>query len=77
VLATKNVTTSACGAPIRDRTKVVSGAGLAGGIIALIAFILRMVARLRCCGGIFGMDDWTMMLTMVISLSLYDLMFYC
>lgn len=24
-----------------------------------------MVARFRCCGGIFGADDWTMVLTMV------------
>ena len=55
----------ACEAPIRDRTKTVSYAGVAGGIIALIAFILRMIARLRCCGGTFGMDDWTMALTMV------------
>ncbi|CDM36432.1 Extracellular membrane protein, CFEM domain [Penicillium roqueforti FM164] len=41
-LTTKNVTTSACGDPIRDRTKTVSYAGVAGGIIALCAFILRM-----------------------------------
>ncbi|KAJ5343674.1 uncharacterized protein N7506_003498 [Penicillium brevicompactum] len=71
-LTTKNVTTSLCQAPIRDRTKIVSGAGLAGGIIALVAFILRMVARLRCCGGVFGMDDWTMMLTMVSTASYSD-----
>ncbi|KAJ5504426.1 hypothetical protein N7463_007300 [Penicillium fimorum] len=63
-LTTKNVTTSACGDPIRDRTKIVSHAGVIGGTIALVAFILRMVARLRWCGGIFGADDWTMMLTM-------------
>ncbi|CAG8921591.1 unnamed protein product [Penicillium salamii] len=69
-LTTKNVTTSLCGAPVRDRTKVVSAAGLAGGIIALIAFILRMVARLRCCGGVFGMDDLTMMLTMCLLIPL-------
>ncbi|CAG8091105.1 unnamed protein product [Penicillium salamii] len=69
-LTTKNVTTSLCGAPVRDRTKVVSAAGLAGGIIALIAFILRMVARLRCCGGVFGMDDLTMMVTMCLLIPL-------
>ncbi|KAJ5288689.1 hypothetical protein N7478_001719 [Penicillium angulare] len=69
-LTTKNVTTSACGAPIRNRTKVVSYAGVIGGVIALIAFILRMVARLRCCGGTFGMDDWTMMLTMFLVIPL-------
>lgn len=31
----------------------------------MIAFILRMIARLRCCGGMFGMDDYTMVVAMV------------
>ncbi|OQD82301.1 hypothetical protein PENANT_c022G09635 [Penicillium antarcticum] len=69
-LTTKNVTSSACGAPLRDRTALVSYLGVGGGVLALIAFILRMVARLRCCGGTFGMDDWTMMLTMSLVIPL-------
>ncbi|KAJ5415564.1 hypothetical protein N7465_004259 [Penicillium sp. CMV-2018d] len=69
-LTTKNVTTSACGVPIRDHTKIVSYAGVGGGIVALIAFILRMLARLSCCGGIFGADDWTMVLTMALLIPL-------
>ncbi|OQE13125.1 hypothetical protein PENFLA_c054G04151 [Penicillium flavigenum] len=69
-LTTKNVTSTACGAPIRDHTKIVSHAGVAGGIIALVAFILRMLARLNCCGGIFGADDWTMMLTVALLIPL-------
>ncbi|KAJ5726071.1 uncharacterized protein N7483_007428 [Penicillium malachiteum] len=72
-LTTKNVTTSACAAPIRNRTKIVSCAGVAGGIIAVIAFLLRMFARLRCCGGTFGMDDWTMMLTICLVIPLSSL----
>ncbi|KAJ5369185.1 uncharacterized protein N7496_008945 [Penicillium cataractarum] len=68
-LTTKNVTTSACGAPIRDRTKLVSYAGVGGGIVALIAYILRMVARFKCSGA-FGMDDWTMTLTMCLVIPL-------
>ncbi|KAJ5711150.1 hypothetical protein N7488_005306 [Penicillium malachiteum] len=72
-LTTKNVTTSACGAPIRNRTKIVSYAGVAGGTIAFIAFLLRMFARLRCCGGTFGMDDWTMMLTIFLVIPLASL----
>ncbi|KAJ5613867.1 hypothetical protein N7528_007521 [Penicillium herquei] len=72
-LTTKNVTTSACGAPVRNRTKIVSYAGVAGGIIAFIAFLLRMFARLRCCGGTFGMDDWTMMLTIFLVIPLSSL----
>jgi hypothetical protein len=66
--ATKNVSATNCGAPIRDRTKAVSIAGLAGGALALLAFCLRIIARLPCCGGTIGMDDWTMALTMVWTL---------
>jgi len=50
---------------VRDRTKVVSGAGVAGGVLAFLAFVLRMVARLPYYGGKFGLDDWVMVLTMV------------
>ncbi|KAJ0415818.1 GMC oxidoreductase [Aspergillus carlsbadensis] len=64
-LTTKNVSSTSCGAPIRDRTKAVSITGLAGGALALLAFVLRIIARLPCCGGKIGMDDWTMALTML------------
>ncbi|KAI3112827.1 hypothetical protein CBS147333_3335 [Penicillium roqueforti] len=50
---------------------------VAGGIIALCAFILRMVARFRCCGGIFGADDWTMVLTMAFLIPLSALSVVC
>jgi hypothetical protein len=69
--ATKNVSATNCGAPIRDRTKAVSIAGLAGGALALLAFFLRIIARLPCCGGTIGWDDWTMALTMVCYLDLW------
>ncbi|GIK00967.1 hypothetical protein Aspvir_004997 [Aspergillus viridinutans] len=69
-LATKNVTSSACGLPIRDRTRVVSIAGVAGGVLALVAFALRMIARLPCCGGQFGMDDLAMIVTMALVIPL-------
>ncbi|XHG06240.1 hypothetical protein AWENTII_009445 [Aspergillus wentii] len=49
-LTTKNVTTTACGAPVRDRTKAVSYAGVIGLVIACIAFVLRIVARFKCLG---------------------------
>lgn len=63
--ATKNVTLTACHAPVRDRTRVVSVSGMAGLAVAALAFILRIVARFRCCGGQFGWDDGTMVFTMV------------
>lgn len=55
--ATKNVTSTLCGAPIRDRTAVVSVAGLAGGALAIVFFLLRMVTRLPRFGVSFGLDD--------------------
>lgn len=54
-----------CDMPVRDRTILVSGIGLAGVGIAFVVFCLRLIARLPCCGGQFGWDDWTMVLTMV------------
>lgn len=65
--ATKNVTATACHAPVRDRTAVVSVVGMAGMAVAILAFILRICARFRCCGGHFGWDDGTMVFTMVCS----------
>ncbi|KAF7179935.1 hypothetical protein CNMCM7691_008987 [Aspergillus felis] len=69
-LATKNVTSSACGLPIRDRTRAVSITGAAGGVLALIAFALRMIARLPYCGGQFGKDDLAMIVTMSLVIPL-------
>ncbi|KAK9545726.1 hypothetical protein V6Z77_009280 [Aspergillus fumigatus] len=56
--------------PVRDRTRVVSIAGVAGGALALFAFVLRMMARLPCCGGQFGMDDLAMIVTMSLVIPL-------
>lgn len=56
-----------CGAPIRDRTAVVSGAGVAGGVLAVIFFLLRMVTRTPRFGVTFGMDDAVMTFVIVSS----------
>ncbi|KAL4810250.1 hypothetical protein BDV18DRAFT_166678 [Aspergillus unguis] len=65
-LTTKNVTVTACGQPVRDRRKAVSITGLAGGAIAVVVYMLRMFARLPCCGGQLGWDDYTMTLTVCL-----------
>jgi hypothetical protein len=65
---TKNITSTLCEEPIRDRTAVVSVVGVVGGVIAVIAFVLRMISRLPRFGGQFGMDDAVMMLA-IVSLS--------
>ncbi|KAE8376829.1 hypothetical protein BDV26DRAFT_305352 [Aspergillus bertholletiae] len=70
---TKNVSMTACGHPVRNNTEVVSIAGVAGGILAFIAFILRIIARMKCCGGEFGVDDWVMAVTMLLTIALSSL----
>ncbi|OCL12389.1 hypothetical protein AOQ84DRAFT_155692 [Glonium stellatum] len=72
-LTTKNFSESAFGAPIRDRTKGVSVIGLTGGALTLLAVMLRLMARLPCCGGQFGLDDWAIIVAMLPVLPLTGL----
>ncbi|KXT09771.1 hypothetical protein AC579_6150 [Pseudocercospora musae] len=44
-LTTKNTTDTLCSRPIRDQTHIVSYAGVIGCIIALIAYLIRMVSK--------------------------------
>ncbi|KAJ9247285.1 hypothetical protein DTO280E4_874 [Paecilomyces variotii] len=67
---TKNVTSTACGAPVRDKSKAISIAGVLGGVIALIAVIMRLTARLPQYGGGFGLDDVAMIVTMLVVIPL-------
>ncbi|KAF2091595.1 hypothetical protein K490DRAFT_31609, partial [Saccharata proteae CBS 121410] len=59
-LIAENVTQTICGAPVRDRTDLAGTIGVTGGIIALLAFIMRMMASLPVVGRPLGWDDWTM-----------------
>ncbi|GAB1732553.1 hypothetical protein NU195Hw_g5600t1 [Hortaea werneckii] len=56
-LSTKNATDLLCSRPVRDDSKSVSYVGVAGGILAVIAYILRMISRLPTFGGQLGWDD--------------------
>lgn len=56
-IATKNATDLLCSRPVRDDSKSVSYVGVAGGILAVIAYILRMISRLPTFGGQLGWDD--------------------
>lgn len=57
------MTEAICHQPRRDRSKLVSTAGLVGVALSLLVFALRILAR--AIGGQFGMDDWTMIVAMV------------
>ncbi|KAK7185671.1 hypothetical protein DPSP01_007456 [Paraphaeosphaeria sporulosa] len=64
-LTTKNFTVTAYGLPVRDHSKLVSYSGMIGGGLTLLAVILRSFARMPCCGGTWGWDDWGILATMI------------
>ena len=61
--ATANLTAEICGWPLRDRTRSVSVTGIVGISLAMVTFLLRIIARTKTQQ--FGMDDWTMIMAMV------------
>jgi hypothetical protein len=64
-LATKKFSSDFCGVVPQDRTKLVSVVGVTFGALALITFGLRILSKCLRAGGQFGMDDYTIMVTMV------------
>lgn len=57
------MTETICGQPQRDRSYAVSVTGIVGISLAMIAFVLRILARKLHRQ--FGMDDWTIIIAMV------------
>jgi hypothetical protein len=53
-----------CGAPVRNRTKQVSYIGVIGGAVALVAFLIRVVASVMKLRK-WGSDDWAMCVVVV------------
>jgi len=64
------VTSTACHAPIRDRTDIITLVGIIGGALALAAYVLRMISKMPYFGGQLGWDDLAMSVTMVCTYSL-------
>jgi hypothetical protein len=60
----KNMTETVCGKQPRDRSNAVSITGIVGVSLAMTTFLLRILAR--AVHHQFGMDDWTMILAMVL-----------
>ncbi|CAI6332785.1 unnamed protein product [Periconia digitata] len=58
------------GAPVRDETKSGTLTTLTVGGVALLAFILRVFARLPVFGRTWGPDDWVMTATIIIVIPL-------
>ncbi|KAG9698227.1 CFEM domain-containing protein, partial [Aureobasidium melanogenum] len=57
-LITKNVSSTMCGAPVRNQTLKPLLIGVIGGAIALMIFILRMCSALPVAGRPMGWDDY-------------------
>jgi hypothetical protein len=55
---TKNVSSTMCGAPVRNETLKPLLVGVVGGAIALVLFILRLCACLPVGGRPMGWDDY-------------------
>lgn len=58
------MTETICGKPRRDRSNAVSITGIVGISLAMITFLLRVLARI--VHHQLGIDDWTMITAMVL-----------
>lgn len=66
--ATKNVSSTMCGVPVRDESSKPLLIGVVGGAIALVAFILRMLAIIPIKGGkLPGWDDYTIIIASALT----------
>lgn len=63
-----------CGVKPRDRTKLVSVVGVTFGVLAVIAFGLRIISKRTGSGGAFGLDDYTLGIAVVCSPQYYIVM---
>jgi hypothetical protein len=57
--ATKNTSSTLCGAEVRDATSTPILVGLIGGAIAFLIFVGRICSSLPSSGRQLGWDDWT------------------
>ncbi|KAG9606556.1 hypothetical protein KCV01_g5664, partial [Aureobasidium melanogenum] len=65
-LITKNVSSTMCGAPVRDQTLKPLLIGVIGGAIALLIFILRLCSALPVAGRLMGWDDYAMCIAVAL-----------
>jgi hypothetical protein len=75
--ASQNATQTLCKQPVRNESKTVSYSGVIGGVLALLAYILRMVSRLPQFGGQFGWDDAVITVAMLEVIPLSVLSVVC
>ncbi|KAH0832583.1 hypothetical protein FOPE_01153 [Fonsecaea pedrosoi] len=64
--STKNVSLTACGAPVRDRSSLISGFGAGGGAVALVIYAVRIFAKIIVPAARIGYDDITISIAMLL-----------
>ena len=65
MIAAKKFLQQLMDAPVRNKTKLGTLTTLIAGGVAVLAYLLRAVARLPVFGGNWGLDDWVMTLAVV------------
>lgn len=66
-LQTKNVSMTMCGAPVRDKSIEPLAIGMVFGGLALLIFIMRMCSKLSGSAQGMGMDDYMILLSVVLA----------
>ena len=62
-LVTKNVTTTACGAPVRDRTKFYDDISIGLGVVAGFFVLQRLALKVLAAELTLTNDDWAILVT--------------
>ena len=75
--ASQNATQTLCKQPVRNESKTVSYSGVIGGVLALLAYTLRMVSRMPRFGGQLGWDDAVLTVAMLEVIPLSVLSVVC
>ncbi|KAK1253300.1 hypothetical protein MKX07_001377 [Trichoderma sp. CBMAI-0711] len=66
--ATKNLTQTACGIPMRDVSAQYTSMNIASGVLAILIVIARLVYRRFLSGsGRLGVDDWIILAAIIIA----------
>lgn len=56
-----------CGVPVRDHSHLPGLIGVVGGIVALVFFVVRMLACLPGMGRVHGADDYTIAVAVALT----------
>jgi hypothetical protein len=68
--AAKKFLETLMGAPVRNKTELGTLTTLIVGGMAVLFYLLRVIARLPIFGGNWGLDDWVMTAAMILIIPL-------